>query len=186
MLLRFTRALSAALTAPAVDLTDAVTLGMRAMPGDCDSNLHVNNARYLRLMDLGRLSLIGRLGLLAPALKNRWGAIVGAVEMEFVREINLFDRFDVVTRIVGWDKKWFYIEQRFEREGKLLAVGRVQALFRGRRGSVPTAEVIAEVGPWVSSPEMPRAFRQMASRTPLRRSTRLSITEDDLPGLEAA
>lgn len=186
MFLRFTRALSAALTAPAIDLTDAVTLSLRAMPGDCDSNLHVDNARYLRLMDLGRVALVGRLGLLAPMLKNRWGAVVGAVEMEFVREIELFDRFEIVTRIVGWDRKWFYIEQRFERDGLVLAIGRVQALFRGRRGSVGTAEVLAELGPWVSSPEMPRAFRQLAERTDLRRSTRLSLTEDDLPGLEAA
>src|SRR3990167_3203666 len=103
MFLRFVRAIAGSVTSPQLDLTDRLTQEFRALPQDCDTNLHVNNARYLSLMDLGRVALVARLGLLGPMVKNRWGAVVGAVEMEFLREISLFDRFELVTRIVGWD-----------------------------------------------------------------------------------
>jgi len=185
MFLRFAKAIGGSLTAPQIDLTDSITQEFRALPSDCDANLHINNARYLRLMDLGRVALVARLGLLTPLVKNRWGAVVGAVEIEFLREIAMFDRFDLVTRIVGWDRKWFYIEQRFEREGRLLAVGRVQGLFRGKKGSVSPAELVAELGPWVTSPGLPPAFSRLAERSS-RRPSRLSFSEDDLPGLQVA
>ena len=35
------------------------------LPNDLDTNLHMNNGRYLTLMDLGRLDLFVRSGLLA-------------------------------------------------------------------------------------------------------------------------
>lgn len=180
--LRFARVLGSSLTGPQIDLCDPVTLHFRALPRDCDANLHVNNARYLSLMDLGRFALVGRMGLGSSMVEKRWGAVVGAVELEFLREIRLFSKFELITRIVGWDTKWFYIEQRFEQAGKLAAVGRVQGVFRGRNRSVPTAEVIAEVGPWVSSPELPASFQRLATPSPLRKRI-WAISEDDLPGL---
>ena len=181
--LRYARVLGSALTGPSIDLFDPVTLHFRALPADCDANLHVNNARYLSLMDLGRFALVGRMGLGASMLKQRWGAIVGAMELEFLKEIPLFSAFELSSRIVGWDPKWVYIEQRFERGGKLAAVGRVQGLFRGRAGSVPTAEVLAELGPWFASPKLPPAFARLATPSPLRRKRIWSLNEDDLPGL---
>jgi acyl-CoA thioesterase FadM len=180
--LRFARVLGSSLTAPQLDLSDPVTLRFRALPRDCDTNLHVNNARYLTLMDLGRLALVGRMGLGPSMIKQKWGAIVGAVELEFLKEIRILSAFQLTTRIVGWDPKWFYMEQRFERDGQLAAVGRVQGLFRSRARSVPTAEVIAELGPWISSPQLPQSFERLATPSPLRKRI-WSITEDDLPGL---
>lgn len=35
--------------------TETVALGMRVWPGDLDISLHMNNGRYLTIMDLGRL-----------------------------------------------------------------------------------------------------------------------------------
>ena len=181
-MLRLARIVSTALAAPTVDLFDPVTIRFRALPSDCDANLHVNNARYLQLMDLGRFALVARLGLGRAMMKRKWGAVVGAVEMEFLKEIPLLASFDLTTRIVGWDEKWVYMEQRFERGGKLMAVGRVQGVFRGSGRSVPTAEVLAEVGPWFRSPQMPNAFERLATPSPLRKRI-WSLSEDDLPGL---
>lgn len=179
---RFARVLGSALAGPQIDLCDPVTLNFRALPQDCDANLHVNNARYLTLMDLGRLSLVGRLGLGPSMMKQKWGAIVGAVELEFLSEIRLMSAFSLTTRIVGWDPKWFYIEQRFERGRQLAAVGRVQGLFRAPSRKVPTAEVIAELQPWVQSPQLPSSFERLAAPSPLRKRI-WSLSEDDLPGL---
>jgi acyl-CoA thioesterase FadM len=180
--LRLARILSASLAGPRVDLFDPVTLKFRALPSDCDANLHINNGRYLQLMDLGRFALVARLGLGRAMMKHKWGAVVGSVEMEFLKEIRLMSAFSLSTRIVGWDQKWVYMEQRFEREGKLAAVGRVQGVFRARNRTVPTAEVLAELGPWHSSPQLPSSFERIAAPSPLRKRI-WSLSENDLPGL---
>lgn len=179
---RLVRILTSSLTAPRLDLFDEVRTRFRALPSDCDENLHVNNGRYLRLMDYGRLALVTRLGIAQAMVRNKWGAVVGAVEMEFLKEIPLLSSFEIVTRIVGWDEKWFFMEQRFERDGVLLAIGRVQGVFRANGRTVPTAEVLAEIGPWQKSPRMPNAFDRLATPSPLRRRI-WSLSENDLPGL---
>lgn len=180
--LRLARVLTTSLSSPAVDLFDPVTLRFRALPSDCDANLHVNNGRYLQLMDLGRFALVARLGLGRAMMTRRWGAVVGAVEMEFLKEIPLFASFQLSTQIVGWDPKWVYIEQRFTRGRDLVAVGRVQGVFRANHRSVATAEVLAELGPWSPSPQLPAAFERLAAPSPLRKRI-WSLSEDDLPGL---
>ena len=38
-------------------------LTFRVWPGDLDLNVHMNNGRYLTVMDLGRLDLMARTGL---------------------------------------------------------------------------------------------------------------------------
>ena len=43
--------------------TDVSVLGLRVLPNDLDLSLHMNNGRYLTVMDLGRLDLILRSGL---------------------------------------------------------------------------------------------------------------------------
>jgi acyl-CoA thioesterase FadM len=181
-LFRFARVAARALLSPQTEVFDPVTLDLVAMPRDCDSNLHVNNGRYLQLMDLGRLALVARAGLARPMIRHRWGAVVGAVEIEFLREIPILSSFRMTTRIVGWDPKWFFLEQTFERGGELAAIARVQGLFRAAHGTVPTAEVLAEVGPWQTSPRLPREFAQLSSPSPFRAAKRFTV--DDLPGLD--
>lgn len=180
--LRLATILTKSIAAPRVELFDPVTLSFRALPSDCDANLHVNNARYLRLMDLGRFALVARIGLGRAMMERRWGAVVGAVEIEFLKEVPLFAAFDLSTRIVGWDEKWVFMEQRFELAGKLAAVGRVQGVFRAKNRTVPTAEVLAEIGPWSRSPQLPQTFERLATPSPFRKRI-WSLSEDDLPGL---
>ena len=73
----------------------------------------------------------------------------------------LFQGFDLITRIVGWDVKWFYLEQRFEREGRPIATAYARALVRGAEGSIPTDRIIAALGFRISSPELPEEVRRM-------------------------
>lgn len=118
----------------------------RVWVNDLDTNLHMNNGRYLTIMDLGRLDLMIRAGLGAVILKRRWRPMVGSAVIRFRRGLAPFERYDLKTRIVGWDEKWFWIEQRFERSGELIALGAVKGLFRNPAGNVPTAEVLAVLG----------------------------------------
>lgn len=136
-------------------------LPYRVLPNDLDFNLHMNNARYLSLMDLGRVDLLNRLGLLRYAFRGHWVPVLGAVRIRYVRPLRFWQRYDLVTRIAGWDAKWFYLEQRFEAEGRLIAVAQVKGLLRGPGGSIPTDEVLARVGVGLPAPPLTAEFQQL-------------------------
>lgn len=138
-------------------------LSFRVLPNDLDPNWHVNNGRYLTLMDLGRIDLTVRMGLLRPALRNGWMPVLGGALIRFQRPLKLFQRYTLRTRLLAWDEKWLYLEQQFESDGKRVASAVVKGLIRGRAGSIPTAEVIRQVGFYLPSPEFPDYLRQWAA-----------------------
>jgi acyl-CoA thioesterase FadM len=131
---------------PRQGLTEVASLRMRVLPTDLDINLHLTNSRYLALMDLGRIELMLRSGLFKEVLRRRWLPVVSIASIRFRREINPFQRFWLHTRVLGWDEKWFYMEQRFETKRGLAAIGIVKGLFRGPQGNVPTQELVALAG----------------------------------------
>src|SRR5262245_66654305 len=85
----------------------------RVLPNDCDINFHMNNGRYLSFMDLGRVHMVAQIGLLGLVMKKRWMPVLAAAEINFIRQIGPFQKFDLVTRLVTWDDKYAYMEQRF-------------------------------------------------------------------------
>ena len=131
---------------------------MRVWPNDIDINLHLNNARYLNLMDYGRTHLLARTGLLDHILRARYTPMVGAVWMTYRRSLPVFRAFWLSSRLVCWDERWFYMEQTFTGNDGLAAVGWVKAVLRDARGNVEPQRVIAGVWPEAVSPPMPEAF----------------------------
>ena len=59
-------------------LLDTVDIDYKALPSDCDINLHLTNSRYLAMMDLSRTWMTERVGLLKQIMKRRWFPIVNA------------------------------------------------------------------------------------------------------------
>lgn len=137
-------------------------LRFRVWPNDLDVNLHMNNGRFLSVMDLGRFDLSFRTGLGRAMLRNRWKPLVGGITMRYRRSLEPFARYELHTRLLGWDAKWVYLEQRFLRGGEVAAEGIVRALFRGREGNVPTATVLAGIGYTGPEPELPEPVRRWA------------------------
>ena len=136
----------------------------RCWPNDLDSNLHMNNGRYLTLLDIGRMDLTIRTGLLRQMLKNRWNPVAGGVLIRYRRPIAPFQKFEIRTRVLGWDSKWFYLQQRFYGlDGKLIAAALVKAVFLGKMGSVPPAELARSMGHTGESPALPEAVAKWNS-----------------------
>jgi acyl-CoA thioesterase FadM len=160
MLLRLWWTIASGLVKPRKGPLDECRVALRVWPNDLDSNLHMNNSRYLLAMDLGRWDCALRTGLIQQALRRRWFPVAGSVMLRFRKSLDPFQRFELRTRVVGWDEKWFWFEQRFEVDGRLHAVGRVKALLRGAEGSVPTAAVLAALGRAdAAPPDLPQAIR---------------------------
>jgi acyl-CoA thioesterase FadM len=141
-----------------IGMLDEDCVRMRVMPNDIDFNLHLNNARYLSLMDFGRMRLLARAGLLDQIVRSRWMPLVGAVWVTYRRSLALFAAFSLTSRLVCWDDRWFYIEQTFTGADGLAAVGWVKGALRDAQGTVAPQKVIERVAPGIVSPAMPEAI----------------------------
>jgi acyl-CoA thioesterase FadM len=137
---------------------DEDRLRLRVLPNDIDVNMHLNNARYLNLMDYGRTHLLARTRLLEHMLRSRWQPLVGAVWITYRRSLPLFSTFQLTSRLVCWDERWFYMEQIFTGRKGLVAVGWVKGILRDGKNSVDPQKVIEGIAPGVVSPPIPESI----------------------------
>lgn len=143
---------------------EASRLTFRVWFHDLDPFRHMNNGRYLTLMDLGRTDLMVRSGLARAAFAHGWTPIASAVVIRFRREMRLFQKFHLVTRIVWWDERQSVITQEFVLEGgKHHGQVAAQAMFKGglydraAKAFVPVARLMQEGGFSGDSPAMNEA-----------------------------
>jgi acyl-CoA thioesterase FadM len=160
--LRTLRVFVGALRAPRIGLGEESAVEFCVLPADLDVNVHLNNGRYLALMDLGRFDLLIRGGLFGPMLRMRWRPLLGSAMVRYRRSLQPFQRFRLVSRLVCWDERWFVFEQRFESRGQLYALALARGLFRDRQGNIPPARVLAEAGILQESPPAPEYVSRWA------------------------
>jgi acyl-CoA thioesterase FadM len=92
---------------------DISTIDLRVFPSDLDINLHLNNGRYLTLMDLGFLDILLRGGFWRVLMKTGWTPVFSTAKIRFRRELKLFQRFRLDTQIVHWGETSFLLQHRF-------------------------------------------------------------------------
>lgn len=141
--------------------TDVSRVSARVWPNDLDTSLHMNNGRYLTLMDLGRMDWTIRSGLLRVVLNNKWVPIATTVTARYVREMRCWQKFRLDTRIVGWLDSQVFFEHRFifesgKRKGDLAAVALVKAGIYDRkaRRMISIDELFALTGITGEQPEL--------------------------------
>lgn len=115
-------------------ITAASALTFRVWPFDLDINGHMNNARYLALMDLGRLDLILKSGMFKKTLDNKWIPVLGASTIRYRIPLFPFQKVKMTTEVKYWDEGWFYMEQRFiiqggKKDGAVAAIALVKGGF---------------------------------------------------------
>lgn len=142
-------------TSPKIGVLGESVLKMRVWPTDLDLFGHVNNGRYLTIMDLGRLEIIWRTGMGEVARRKNWTPLVASAHIHYKKSLRPFQPFELHTRILGWDKQWFYIEQHFVSNGKEMARAAVRGLFRSASSSLPPQEVLDALGAKEVSPILP-------------------------------
>ena len=141
-----------------MDLLGESRVAFRVWPNDLDTNGHMNNGRYLTLLDLGRLDLLLRIGAAGVAMKRRWYPVLGGLQVRFRRPLNLFQTFEIRTRIAGWEGRWVYLEQKLQRRGALVAHAYLKGTFVGPAGTVSIADLLGLMGKETVSPPLPPAL----------------------------
>ena len=124
-------------------------------PNDLDIYGHMNNGRYLTLMDLGRSDFLHRTGLETVARQNQWKPLVASVMMKYRKPLTLFQTFEIQTKTLCWEASWIYLEQRFVHKGKEIARGYVRGVMVGPYGSISADQVMKILDPHIETPEIP-------------------------------
>jgi len=128
---------------------------MRVWPNDLDMFLHVNNGRYLTLADLGRLDWVLRTGVFAASRAHEAIPVVADAMAKFRRSLELFQRFEIHTRVLGWDEKWSFVEHRFVRADRVVGVVVARVCFRTAAGVLDPNVVLKTAGYTAESPALP-------------------------------
>ena len=156
------------------DELDETRLRFSVWPNDLDLNGHMNNGRYLTIMDIGRMDFVIRLGLAGYIIKNGYIPVLSSASVRYRLPLLPFQKYQLKTRIVCWDDKWVFMEHRFviaggKKDGAVAAVGLVKGSFFSKktRGTIPTGEIMQAIGLTQASPAMPEyiAHWQQAEET---------------------
>lgn len=117
-------------------------------PMDMDLNFHMNNGRYLSVMDLARTDLMIKSKTFLPLFSKGYYPVVVSQSIRFRRSLNFLDRFEVRSKMEGWNDRDFYVSQEFWKGSSLIAEGFIKGRFkkRGQNGSVVTSEIFRVVG----------------------------------------
>lgn len=151
-----------------LNLWDTAVTRFRVVPTDLDVLLHMNNGRYLTLMDLGRMDLMLRSGFWATVRARGWYPVVAGQTITYRRSLGLGQRFDLHTRVLGFDDRWIFLSQTFRRGETVVAHAVVRARFLkesggsvthdelfGLVGDAPELELPAWLADWTAATKIP-------------------------------
>jgi acyl-CoA thioesterase FadM len=141
--------------APRLGLFEAHISTHRIWPWDLDPWRELNNGRTLTLFDLGRLPLFGRTGIAKGVAQQGWGLTVAGNTTRYRRRLTVFQKVTMVSRCVGWDARFFYMEQSFWRGDDCTSHMLLRAAIFGKAGIVDPDTALARLGIPQSSPDLP-------------------------------
>lgn len=143
---------------PRLNVLDTSRLPMRVLPSDLDLIGHMTNARFFSVLDLGRLDLLFRSGLLGLVLRERWAPVVAGCDVRFRRALRPFERFWVESRLAGWDERWLYMEQTIHSRRGIAASAMVRGSIVAHGETLAPAAVLARAGYTGQTPALPPRF----------------------------
>lgn len=164
LLLRLFATLRFGLRRGRLHVLDRCSTPFRVWPNDLDVLRHMTNGRYFTILDLARVDLMVRCGLWPQFKALGWYPVVTLETMRFHRSLELWDRYQVQTRVIGWDDKHILLEQVFVRDGVQVALAIVKARFLKRGGgTVSSAQLLALAGVDQASPPLPQWIAQWSA-----------------------
>ena len=146
--------------APALSVFQPHVLTHRVWPWDIDPWMELNNGRTLTLYDLGRLPMGKRMGFDRLLKDKGWGLTVAGNTTRYRRRVTVFRKLTMVSRVLGWDDRFLYIEQSMWRGGDCTSAQMLRGAVISKGGMVPMAQAMAALGVTQASPALPGWVQQ--------------------------
>ena len=125
---------------PAIAPGDTISREMRVWPNNLDVNGHMNNGRYLTVVDLMLIEYFIRMGFFRAMLKNGWRPMSGGTFVTYRRGLQPLQRYELRFAHKGCDTHWNYLRFEFWSGDKLCAAGYFKGAIVGKKGLVPNEE----------------------------------------------
>lgn len=128
-----------------LNFAESSILPFRVWLTDVDVRI-MNHATMMTVMEMGRIDYMVRTGFFASAMKNKWFYPAGAISVQFLRPLKVFQTAQVETRLFHMDENWLHIEHRIVRNGKVMALAILKGTIKKGRGRVPLSVIMDELG----------------------------------------
>lgn len=127
----------------------------RCWPQDIDLFIEMNNGRILTIFDLGRMSLAHRVGLITALREKRWGLTMAGSTVRYRKRIRPFVKFEMRSRALGWDDKFFYLEQSMWIGADCAAHVLYRSAITDKDGIVRPRRLFDHIGYTGAKPDLP-------------------------------
>jgi acyl-CoA thioesterase FadM len=132
---------------PKLAASDVLERTLRVWPGDLDIIGHMNNARYLAVVDLMLVEFFVRTGIARAMLQSSWRPMSGGSVVTYRKQLRPFQQYRLRFTLQAADTHWNYMRFEFLREdGVVCAAGIMKGAVVGRSGLVTNSESYARSG----------------------------------------
>lgn len=142
---------------PTKTMLDWVITRYRVQLWDIDANLHMNNVKYLKYLERGRVEHMIATPWLNEMYNKGVKALIANTEISYVKELKPFQPFKVETRISSWDDKYIYMEQLFTYKRTVFTAAVIRmamvSVHTGKR--VSPIQTMRSAFPELQSPSIP-------------------------------
>ncbi|MBX3622570.1 MAG: thioesterase family protein [Rhizobacter sp.] len=136
---------------------DTLERRLRVLPNDLDINGHMNNGRYLTVIDLMLVEYFVRTGFAQVMLRRGWRPMSGGAIISYRRGLSPLQTYTLRFRLDATDERWNYMRFEFERDGRVHAAGYMKGAAVAAGGLVPNAESYAAMNQPVPAQVLPPA-----------------------------
>jgi acyl-CoA thioesterase FadM len=132
---------------PRITLGEPIERRLRVWPGDLDINGHMNNGRYLTVIDLMLVEYFVRSGFARVMASARWRPMSGGAVITYRKGLKPGQSYRLRFVLAGADQTWNFMRFEFLRaDGTLCAAGYMKGAAVARGGLVPNAVSYARMG----------------------------------------
>lgn len=130
----------------------------RVLPNDLDINGHMNNGRYLTLIDLMIVEYFARIGFLKVLMKNGWRPMSGGAVITYRKDLKPFQKYTLRYFHAASDEYWNFMRFEFlKMDGTLSAAGYVKGAAVSKKGLVQTETCFRKLGVEMPNDPLPKA-----------------------------
>ena len=88
-------------------------------------------------------------------MQKKWGSVLGSATIRWRLSLKIFQKYELHTQPIGWDNKWFYLDQKIISNGQVVAHAIMKAIFVKKGGSIMAKDLVAMLADDNTSPESP-------------------------------
>ena len=134
-------------------------LRFRVLPTDIDFNIHMTNGRYLSIADVGRMDVAFRSGLFKHVARNGWAPIITFNAVLFRRELRIWQRFELRTKLIFWNDEiqifehaYFFVGGKMDGQPAAVVLSAAAFYDRKARTFIPAERLFNLIGVQAAAP----------------------------------